>query len=171
MPATWRASLPVLHDPPASKARALPRVAILGVGNVQRSDDAAGMLVIRELARRTGGNEREGLLIVEGGSAPENRTAELRRFAPELVILVDAADMGEAPGTIRWIAEDEIDGMSASTHSLPLSMLAHYVTLECNCPVRILGIQATSNHVGERVCPEVMQAVREVVDEMDIVFR
>ena len=39
--------------------------------------------------------------------------------------------------------------MSASTHSLPLSILARYLILEINCTVTLLGIQPGSNDVGE----------------------
>ena len=133
-----------------------------------RSDDAAGMLVARALSPRAA--DTEHVLIVEAGHAPENNTAELRRFAPNLVLLVDAADMGKAPGTVAWIAEDEIDGMSASTHSLPLSMMTKYLTLELGCKVMLLGIQAASNDVGEEVSAEVLEAVKEIVNGLDEVI-
>ena len=126
-----------------------------------RSDDAAGVLVARGLANRD--YAADYVLILEAGQAPENQTAELRRFAPGLVLIIDAADMGEMPGTIQWISEESIDGLSASTHSLPLSMLARYLKLELNCDVMFLGIQPASNEVGERVSEDVLQAVDEVV--------
>ena len=145
----------------------MPRIAVLGVGNLLRSDDAAGILVARALSQRECAADPNHVLILEAGPAPENRTGELRRFAPNVILITDAADMGETPGAIRWIAEGQIDGMSASTHSLPLSMLIHYLRLELHCNVRILGIQVGSNEVGQSMTPEVMQAVDEIVDEFD----
>ena len=139
-----------------------PKVAVVGVGNTFRSDDAAGILAARALSARQG-NREDHLLIVEAGHAPENRAGELRRFAPDLVLFIDAAEMGEEPGAIRLISEEDIDGMSASTHSLPLSMLARYLSLELNCKVILLGIQSGSNEVGETVSAEVVQAVQETV--------
>ena len=138
-------------------------IALIGVGNPLRSDDAAGVLVARGLENRA----TDRLLVIEACQAPENRTGELRRFAPDLVLIVDAAEMGESPGTIRWIPEERIDGMSASTHSLPLSMLAHYLKLELNCIVMFLGIQPASNDVGERVSEDVLQAVSEIVEALE----
>jgi hydrogenase 3 maturation protease len=132
-----------------------------------RSDDAAGILVARGLSDRECAADKEHVLIIEAGHAPENRTSEIRQFAPEIVFIVDAADMDETPGTIRWISEESIDGMSASTHGLPLSMLAHYLRLELNCAVAIVGIQAGSNAVGENVHTDVLRAVNEVVDGFD----
>ena len=89
-----------------------------------RSDDTAGVLIARSLSQHVSTDQ---VLILEGGPAPENRTGELRRFAPDLVLIVDAAEMGEPSGAVLWISEDDVDGMSASTHSLPLSMLVHYL--------------------------------------------
>ena len=140
---------------------------MLGVGNPMRSDDAAGLLVARLLSQRDWDLDTDRVLILEAGQAPENSTGELRRFYPEVVLIVDAADMEETAGTIQWIPEESIDGMSASTHSLPLSLLARYLKLELSCTVAILGIQALSNEVGENVSPEVLEAIDEIVAELD----
>ena len=140
------------------------RVAILGIGNPLRSDDAAGVLVARGLADSALIRDLESVLVIEAGHAPENATAELRRFAPQFVLLIDAAEMGEAPGTVRWVGMEEIDGMSASTHTLPLSMLAKYLVLELGCEVEMLGIQPQSTEIGESVSMDVLQAVDEIVN-------
>ena len=166
LPDTWEASLKLLLKQLTSKSGASPRITVLGVGNEFRSDDAAGVLVARILSNRECARDTEHLLIIEAGHAPENTTGELRRFAPDLVLIIDAADMDETPGTVRWIPEESIDGMSASTHSLPLSMLARYLRLEMNCGVALLGIQPGSNEVGEQISPEIVRAVNETVDTL-----
>ncbi|GAB4498724.1 MAG: hydrogenase maturation peptidase HycI [Anaerolineales bacterium] len=140
------------------------RIAIVGIGNEMRSDDAAGMLVVRSLNLRVVNLER--FRIIEGGHAPENTTSELRKFSPDLALLIDAADMGKVAGSIALIPIDQIDGISASTHSLPLSMLARYLTLELNCEVALLGIQPKSVEIGESLSNEVNQAVSDIVDEI-----
>ena len=167
MPNTWKASLQLLLNQQRAESSTPPRIAILGVGNLLRSDDAAGILVARALSKRECAAGPNPVLILEAGPAPENRTGDLRKFAPDVILIADAADMGETSGAIRWIAEEEIDGMSASTHSLPLSMLIHYLRLELKCKVRILGIQVGSNEVGQNISPKVMQAIDEIVDGFD----
>lgn len=167
LPNTWKASLRSLLNQLASESKAPPRIAILGIGNPFRSDDAAGVLIAHTLSSRASALDPEHLLILEAGQAPENTTGKLRRFAPNLVLLIDAADMGETPGRVKCIPEESIDGMSASTHSLPLSILARYLTLELNCTVILLGIQPGSNEVGEAISPEVSQSINEVVEELD----
>jgi hydrogenase 3 maturation protease len=171
LPVTWKIALRQLLKQPASKSGGLPRITILGVGNQMRSDDAAGVLVARGLSHRQCAAHTDRVLIIDAGHAPENRTGELRKFAPDLVLIIDAADMREKPGTIRWVPEESIDGMSASTHSLPLSMLARYLVLELSCSVKLLGIQLDSNDVGEGVSSKVLQAVDEIVDALDTQIR
>ncbi len=166
----WKASLSLHLQNLRNKSGESPRVAIAGIGNTQRSDDAAGMLVARALSERACAADQERVLILEAGHAPENHTAVIRGFRPDVVVLVDAADMGKEPGAIDWISEDDIDGMSASTHSLPLSMLIKYLNLELNCKVMLLGIQAASNEVGEEVSAEVLEAVREIVNGLEEVI-
>jgi hydrogenase 3 maturation protease len=61
---------------------------------------------------------------------------------------------------------DEIEGMSASTHTLPLSMLAKYLTLELNCRIALLGIQPKSNDVGKTVSADVQKAINTVVESL-----
>jgi hydrogenase 3 maturation protease len=171
LPNTWKAPLQLLLPKLTSESGERPRVAVLGIGNVMRSDDAAGVLVARLLSQRECAAAIDRLLIIEAGHAPENKTAELRTFAPDLVLLIDAAELGREPGTVEWISEEDIDGMSASTHSLPLSMLAKYLTLELGCQVNLLGIQPASNEVGETVSAEVLRAVEQVAMGLDETLR
>lgn len=129
------------------------------------------MLIVRALSERGSALDSDHLLIIDAGHAPENTTGELRKFGPNLVLMIDAAEMGEKPGTVKWISEESIDGMSASTHSLPLSMLAHYLTLELDCQVALLGIQPGSSNVGDRISSEVAEAIQKIVDELDEAFQ
>lgn len=160
LPSSWKASLSRLLN----QQRADTRIAIVGIGNTLRSDDAAGILVARRLKVSRLFRDLETVLVIDAGHAPENSTAALRQFSPDLVLLIDAAEMGEEPGSVRVIEMDEIEGLSASTHSLPLSMLARYLNLECKCDVTLLGIQPASIDLGESVGGEVLNAVDAIVE-------
>ena len=146
---------------PATNLKAL-RVVFLGVGNELQGDDAAGLLVIRALAARLSSSPT--VLILEGGVAPENFTGKIRKFTPDRVIIVDAADMGFEPGTIQVIPLDQVDGFSASSHILPLSVLAKFIIADTGCEVGIVGIQAKSLEMGEDVSAPVQRAVATLVD-------
>jgi hydrogenase 3 maturation protease len=165
-PSSWQSSTSQFLEQWTQRQNRLPRIAILGIGNTLRSDDAAGVLVARRLTGSGLLLDIDSVLVLEAGHAPENCTTALRCFAPDIVLLIDAADIGEPPGAIRWIGMDEIEGISATTHSLPLSMLAKYLSLELDCEVKLLGIQPESVEVGERICADVLHSVNEIVDEI-----
>lgn len=167
MPLSWADSLPQLlkRSKGADRDR-LPRTCLVGIGSDLRGDDSAGLVVARALLEDERCRKASNLLILEGGPAPENQTGKIRAFQPELVLFIDAAQMDEPPGTVRWIPLSSIDGMSASSHSLPLSMLAQYLTFEIGCEVAVLGIQPAQNAIGVELTPPVRAAVDEIVAEI-----
>ena len=144
----------------------LPRTCFIGVGNDLRGDDSAGLMVVRALLPYLPDIATSNLLLIEGGPAPENHTGKLRAFHPEIVLFIDAVHIDEPPGTIQWIPLEAIDGMSASSHSLPLSVLAHFITLEFSCDVAILGIQPEQNEFNREMSQYVQVAVDDVVGEL-----
>ncbi len=145
----------------SAKAGSHPCLAIVGVGNELNGDDAAGVEAARMLLPLLSG--REDVLVIDGGPAPENITGALRRFAPEAVLLIDAADLGEPPGTTHWIDFAAITGLSASTHTLPLSVLARYLVAELGCQVALLGIQPADLSLGAPLSIPVRAAVEAIV--------
>jgi len=134
-----------------------PRVAVVGVGHELNGDDAAGLAVVRALKSALSPCDR--VLLVDAGPAPENTTGLLRQFAPDLVLLIDAAQMDEPPGGVRWLCWQETTGISASTHTLPLHMLAQYLVAEFGCEVALLGIQPAANAINAPLSAVVEDAV------------
>ena len=150
------------------------RVAVLGIGNELSGDDGVGIKIAEGLAKtqkeRSTKATPANRLIISAGLAPENFTGLLRQFHPDLVIFIDAADIGSVPGEVEWLAWKEIVGMSGSTHSLPLSILAQYLVVEIGCEVYILGIQAASNGYGEGFTLPVSHAAQEVVEGLGAIL-
>lgn len=136
----------------------------MGVGHELNGDDVAGLLVVRALESRLAAQDR--LFVLDAGAAPENQTGALRVFKPDLVLMVDAAQMNESPGTVRWLDWRDTTGISASTHTLPPYMLATFITAEFGCEMALIGIQPASNLVDSPVSPVVSQAVADIVDEL-----
>ena len=144
-------------------------MAVVGVGQEINGDDAAGVKVAQALVKRqragTSNAPRPApfsLLVVEAAHAPENCTGAIRRFAPDLVILVDAAEMGDPPGTVRWLDWREAAGLNTSTHTLPPSMVARYLAAELSCEVALIGIQVQDTSLGAGISPPVRHAIRTV---------
>lgn len=142
----------------AGKKRPL-RFAVVGIGHELRGDDAAGLVV----AQRLRPFAHQHLLIVEAGHAPENHTGLLRRFNPDMVILIDCALLNEPPGTIGWLPWQETTGLSASSHTMPPYMLARYLTAELNTEVVLIGIQPANTELGAPLSLQIEEAVQEIV--------
>ena len=146
------------------------RLAVLGIGNELNGDDAAGPLVARGMAQKLADRESQGgsrsahIYIADVGPSPESFTGPLRRFAPDLVVLVDAAELGEPPGTVRSFDWSAAEGLSASTHTLPPSMLARFLINELGCRVMLVGIQPKSLEFDTPVSEDVRRAVERVVE-------
>jgi len=141
-----------------------PRLALLGIGNELNGDDAAGVLVVRQLIARLA--SRPHLLLLEAGLAPEAFTAPLRRFAPDCVILVDAALLDETAGAIALVDWRQTDGLSATTHTLPPSVLVEYIQHELNCPVELILVQPEDIEFDHPLTPAVARAVDDLADQL-----
>jgi hydrogenase 3 maturation protease len=142
------------------------RIAILGVGNELNGDDAVGPKIVHSLQNyQAKGKITRPVLLVDTGLAPENFVGLLRGQNPGLVVLIDAAQMGLLPGEIRWLSAEEIDGFSASTHTLPLSILSGYLEKELGCKVEILGIEPFQVDPFQPLSQPVAKGMKNVINE------
>ena len=106
---------------------------------------------------------RGDVLVVDAGLAPEGCSGVLRRFGPDAVLFVDAADVGDAPGTVRLIGRRSMGGVGGSTHTLPLSLLASYLVETVGCQVALIGIQPADTALCAPLTPPVGHAVQAVI--------
>ena len=137
-----------------------PRLALMGIGHELCGDDAVGMRIAAMVRPLVSHDERT--LVVEAGPAPENFTGVLRRFKPDLVLLLDSALMEEKPGTVRWLNWQDTESFSASTHTLPLHILASYLTAELGCAMGLIGIQPEQTFADAPLTPLVQAAAENV---------
>ncbi len=137
-----------------------PRLAFVGIGHELCGDDAAGVRIADLLRSRVADDEH--VLVVSAGPAPENFTSVLRRFQPQLVVMLDSALMGEQPGAVRWLDWQETESVSASTHTLPLHIFASYLTAELGCSMALVGIQPGQTFADAPLTPPVQAAAESV---------
>jgi len=147
----------------SSVFKGMSRVVIVGIGSEFRGDDAAGVLVARNLKKRV---KSPNVLVIEAGVAPENFTSEVKKFRPSHIILVDAADFKAKPGTFIFTDSGVAIGQSISTHKLPLSILSDYLHNQTSAEVFLVGIQPAEAGLSSEMCKKVKDAVNEVVDAL-----
>jgi len=139
---------------------------VLGIGNRLGGDDAAGTLVVDMLNQRQ--HRAKALLppeimAIDAGTAPESYTSVIRQHRPDLLILVDAADMGLPPGALRTIAPEKISVLSFSTHHIPLSMFIAYVKEFCG-KVLLVGVQPEQTETGRGISKAVRKSVKKLAE-------
>ncbi|MTB44495.1 hydrogenase maturation peptidase HycI [Providencia sp. wls1950] len=110
---------------------------MLAVGNSMMGDDGAGPMLF-DLMQQT---PIDGWVAINGGSSPESVSHQVRALKPQRLLIVDAADIGLAPGEIRVIDPDDIAEMFImSTHNLPLNFLIDQLKEDIG-EIIFLGIQ------------------------------
>lgn len=144
---TPQRSSPTSPSPPSWKSRVrrelrlARRIVILGVGHRDQGDDAAGSACAEALRTVSQGRFRRRLKILAGRETPESSTAEIRRFRPDLVMILDAAAGHRRPGAVFLVGADDIADEGLSTHNLSLKYLVAYLEQTLPCRVLVLGIQ------------------------------
>lgn len=126
-----------LADDLPNRIRGARRLAVAGVGDELSLPDRLGMAAARAIEQRG----ISGVQVFLAGTVPESITAPLRRFRPEHILFLDAADMGARPGTIAIIEPNQVRASLVSTHVLPLTVVMEYAWRETGAGVSLLGIQ------------------------------
>jgi hydrogenase 3 maturation protease len=139
---------------------------VLGIGNPLGGDDAAGTLLVGILNQRPHRAETlrsADITTIDAGTAPESYTSVIRRHRPDLLILVDAADMGLPPGALCTIPPGKISGLSFSTHSMPLSLFISYVNEFCG-KVLLIGVQPEHTGIDRGISKTVRTSLKGLAE-------
>ena len=146
------ADAPCLSDNLSPHASGPPHASVVlwGVGNPLGGDDGVGV----RLAEALGAAPPKGMKVVNCETVPENYLAPLRRHLPELLLVVDAADMGLSPGSVRRLRTQDLTAVSWGTHGTFLPQLLAPLDLE----VVFLGIQPLVRALGTALTPPVAAA-------------
>ncbi len=140
-----------------------PHTVVLGVGNELYRDEGVGVVVARLLAEE---GTAPGVQVVEGALGGINLLFEME--GAQRVIVVDAVDMGAAPGTVRVFTPQEVEvvppAMIASLHQVGLEQVLELGQLIGVQPqVHIVGIQPEVVAPGFELTETVTQAVPEAL--------
>jgi hydrogenase maturation protease len=98
------------------------RAVIAGIGNRLRGDDALGPALIDRLRERTAAT------LVDCAEVPERYLGAIAEPSPESILLIDAVDLGAAPGSAALLSEEELPDRLSTTHDTPLRVLMHYLS-------------------------------------------
>ncbi len=134
------------------------RLAVLGIGNPLRGDDALGLEILKQIKEKVPNKVK----LFECEMVPEFFLSEIRLFKPTHVLMIDAAQLEMMPGEARIIPTEEISGTALSTHALPLSILAGIIREELKAKVLLLGVQPGNTQFGEELSPRLQKASKVI---------
>lgn len=142
---------------------AIPRIAVLGLGNLMRTDDAVGMLAVQRL--RADAGFPPSIPLIEGGTLGLDLLYALDGFTH--VLALDAIDAGAQPGTVLRYEGDAIADLpvSKSVHLLGFSDLIGSMRLIGNAPAQlvVLGIQPHTIDWGTELTSSVQASLELLI--------
>jgi hydrogenase maturation protease len=141
---------------------ALPRIVIIGVGNLLMKDEGIGIHAIQALQEM---DLPSDVKLVDGGTSPD--LIAYTRVGDKLII-IDAAKAGGEPGVIyRFKPEDILaeKGTLSSAHELGVIESLNMVTFTGNKPsdVVIIGMEPAEIDWGMELSPLMQQKLPAIV--------
>lgn len=137
---------------------------VIGIGNANRGDDAAGLLVARALEGRVPAS-----VEIRECSGEVSSLIDAWRGASSVVV-VDAMASGLPPGTVHVLAPDadvlQAAGAHWSNHGLGLAEAIELGRALDSLPAHlvVLGIEGEDFETGAAVSPTVARAVERAAD-------
>jgi len=140
---------------------------IIGCGNRQRGDDAAGLIVAERL--------RDGGIPTQTCSGEATEVMELWRDHDD-VIIIDAVTTASRIGTLHiWDPEGLPKNcqVSASTHGLGIAEAVELSRTLGQLParLRVYGIEGREFGVSSEISPDVMRAIEIAVGRIESEIR
>lgn len=125
----------------------------VGIGNVLRSDDGAGVYICRKIKE----NQRASVLVAE--VSIENYIGKINSLNPDILVLVDCVNLNDVPGTYKLLGLNDLEDFTFNTHNISLQRLGDFFPMQ----VYVLGIQPGNLNFGEILSDEVKQSADEII--------
>ncbi len=139
-------------------------INVIALGNRLRGDDGIGPIVLQSLAQR---EEARHFNLVEAGSDAFTVLEYLHGKQPNIV--VDCAEMGTPPGTVKKmrLQETDLGGVNdmISLHGFSFAEIyAMARSLGEIAPTTLVGIQPATIEFGEKLSTQVERAIPQILD-------
>jgi hydrogenase 3 maturation protease len=142
------------------------KLLVLGVGSRMRGDDMVGPYTIDLLKERLDSGEMPSgfdLEVIDADVMPENFSKPMRESKADLILFVDAVDMGLDPGDIKIVPRELIDATIPCSHNLPMSYVMGYVNEKID-RVELMGVQIVRTGLFVEMSDTVKDACVKMAD-------
>jgi hydrogenase maturation protease len=135
------------------------RALVLGLGNLVHADDGAGVHAIERL--RSDSRVPSGAVLLDGGTQGLGLLSYISGF--QRVLVIDAVDVGETPGTVVRFDGKLLDGLpgKASVHQLGFADMMNALKLLGELPEELVvfGVQPLSTEWRADLTPPVSEGL------------
>jgi len=134
---------------------------LIGIGSTLKGDDGIGTIVAKEFKEQN----PEGWLCLACETMPENFLAVAIREKPQVVVLVDAAEMGLKAGELRILPKKKLSSAIVGTHGMPLKHLVEELEGQTK-EIFFIGVEPGSMRLGEELSSEIEAAKKKVLQAL-----
>ena len=143
------------------------RILVLGIGNTLLSDEGVGVVAMQALAERL--RDRDDVECMDGGTLSFTLAGSIAEHGA--LVVIDAAEMGAAPGKVDVFVGEDMDrflgsNRKRSVHEVALIDLLAIALLEDYLPQHraLIAIQPGLVDWGDSLSLPVAAALDEVCD-------
>lgn len=130
------------------------RILFVGIGNVLRQDDGAGVYI----GNRIG--ETDLINVITPEVSIENYIGKINSIPHDLMVLIDCTDTGSPPGSYDLFPIEQVADLTFNTHNISLKRISEFFRKEA----LILAIQPQTIAFGENLSYLVLEACNEIVE-------
>jgi len=146
------------------------KLAVIGMGNTLRRDDAIGLIILESLLRFY---RIEGIDYLNSGSASFDLIHRLEDY--EVALIIDGINAGLDVGEVKISElkdiEHEIDGSIISTHELNLKNVFELSKeLRIKTKIYVVGIQVKDTSFGESLSEPLKNKVDEIAKKVSFLI-
>lgn len=141
------------------------KILVLGIGNTLLTDEGVGIIAMRELEAQYG--VRDDMEFLDGGTLSFTLAVPISEC--DALLVIDAAELGAAPGTVRSFEGEAMDrflgaNRKSSVHEVGLLDLMFISRLTGHWPKHraLIGVQPALIEWGESLTPLVAAALPEI---------
>lgn len=144
-----------------------PAITVLGVGNILLTDEGFGATIVTELSQEY--DFSDNVQFLDGGTMG----MELLHYIgdAEYILLVDAVDGGEAPGTVYEFKHEDLERYFSdyvSVHEVGIQDILRIRAMQDN-PFKeaiVIGAEPESLDIGMELSPTLRAVVPEVKERI-----
>ncbi len=151
----------------------MKRKIVLGIGNTLNRDEGLGVHALQALEQRLG--ERTGELeLLDGGTLGLNLLMIVEDA--DYLLVLDAVNVGKAPGTVAELAKEEIplfNEIKMSEHQITFQEVLALASIRGYLPehLHLVGAQPDDMSIGVGLSSTIESAMPEILERAERVLR